>query len=273
MINLKSNKNYYGLVSGLHGLVIGKKGDLRPSDFRNALSAELEPEDHYQFLLPFYLYDNRNFLAIKFGKGEFNPQGNLKEEELTLLLKNNFSEDKYFEDFLNKVDIEEEGISAFKVEYKLTQHYYDYLSEFGNEFIQNWVDFELTLKNLTAVYAIRNLNLEDEGQFIEGGYFSGLELKRINIADLDAQYPHLKRKYEALEIIDPIQRKLKVDQIKWDFLDENTFFNYFTIEKVIAYTLKLIDIEVWHGINENGADELFNNYVEQINNELETLIK
>lgn len=273
MINFNSNKNYYGLVSGLHDLVVGKKSDFKPSDFRDALSAQLDPKDYYQLLLPYYRYDNQNVLFVKFGLGEFSAQGNLKENELVSLLKNNFSEDQYFADFLNKIDIEDENLSAFDLEHKLTQHYYDFISQFGIEFLQHWAKFDLTLKNLTVVYALKNLGLENDEQYVNGGYFTGLELKRINIADLDSQYPYLKKKFEALEIDDPIQRKLKVDQIKWDFLDENSFFHYFTIEKILAYTFKLMDLEIWKGIDKNAEDELFNKYIEQINSELETLIK
>ncbi|MBD78656.1 MAG: hypothetical protein CL840_07040 [Crocinitomicaceae bacterium] len=266
-------KNYYGLVSGLQNLVVGKKDDLSPADFRDFLSAQLLPEDYYQLLLLYYKYDNQNFTEAYFKTNEFNSNGNLSEEELGGIFKNKYSEDIYFSVLLDKIDLEQNNLTRFELEHILTQHYYDFVAENGIDFLVRWSEFELTLQNLTVVYALRNLKIDDDNQFIKGGYFSGLELKRINVADLDRQYPHLKRKYEALEITDPIQRKLKVDQIKWDFLDENSFFQYFTIEKILAYTIKLNHLEVWKEIDNNEGSILLDNYVQQVNNELETLIQ
>jgi hypothetical protein len=100
-----------------------------------------------------------------------------------------------------------------------------------------------------------------------------LELKRINSADLDVQYPLLKQKFDALEINDPVARKLRVDEIKWQFLDEHTFFKTFGIERILAYVLKLMDLEVWKSINPDEGAKKLSAYVNEINEELETLIQ
>ena len=265
--------NYYGLVSGLQCLFVGKYSDLSLLDFREWLSSQITPEDYYQVLLLFYSYDNRNLVSIIKNDELDNDYGNLSENELRKIIKTQKSDDVFIASLLEQINLNDDKVSSTQLEQEITQHYFNFISEHGISFLRNWSKFEITMRNLTTVYAQRNLGIENGEQFIEGGHFSGLELKRINVSDLDRQYPHLKRKYDALEISNPIDRKLKVDEIKWSYLDDNTFFNYFTIERILAYVLKLKDLEIWKSINENEGAKLLNNYIEQVNSELETLIK
>lgn len=266
-------REYYGLISGLGKLLPGKSLSESILSYLDLLSVQLDPKDYYQAVMLMYTYDNQNFLSTYFERGTFNSNGNLKEDELSLIIKNRNSEDVYFNDFLENYSLSDESLSQIQIEKYLTQHYYDFIQNNGNAFLANWAQFNLTLRNLTTVYSLRALGIDDDDQFINGGYFSGIELKRINIADLDRQYPYLKRKFEALEIKNPIDRKLKVDEIKWEYLDDQSFFEYFTVERALTHLLKLMDLEVWKTIDNELGNELIEQYVERVNVELETLIK
>ena len=60
-----------------------------------------------------------------------------------------------------------------------------------------------------------------------------------------------------------------MDKIKWDYLDEYTFFHYFTIEKVISYVLKILITERWIKLDSETGKTLLNKLL----NELKTSYK
>ena len=141
-------KDYYGLVSGLQNLVVGKMEDLSPTIFRDVLSSQLEPEDLYQLLLLYYQFDNQNFASYYFKTNKFNSNGNLTEEELAGIFKNKFSEDIYFSELLDKIDLEQDKLPPFELEHLLAQHYYDFITEKGIDFVVKWAEFELNTSSL-----------------------------------------------------------------------------------------------------------------------------
>jgi hypothetical protein len=57
---------------------------------------------------------------------------------------------------------------------------------------------------------------------------------------------------------------MKFDLIKWKYLDENTFFHYFTIEKVIGYLIKLLLVDRWLKLDEEKGEQLFKKFISDL---------
>ena len=53
------------------------------------------------------------------------------------------------------------------------------------------------------------------------------------------------------------QRERKADQIRWRWLEENTFFNYFSVEKLFSYMVRLGMVERWSGLDREEGQKLF----------------
>lgn len=263
------SKEYYGLVSGLQPLVVGKTQDFDLLMGKNNLSVLLEPTDLFQFLLLFYPFDNQNLIHFHTPDNHYLPYANIPSLELQDSLKNGYSDDLYLESYLNQYGYEPGETSAFDLEKNLTQHYYTFIQLYGIDFLKEWVKFEITLKNLSAIYTQRILKLS-KVSLLEGGFFESSEMTRINPSDLDKEFPFLKKSFESLEISNPIERKKRVDEIKWDYLDQLTFFNFFGIEKVLAYGIKMKDLQEWKQLDPLVGKELFERFLSEIDNELES---
>ncbi|UTW60769.1 DUF2764 family protein [bacterium SCSIO 12741] len=262
------NKEYYGLVSGLHQLVAGKTPELSLLAFRDELSNQLEPADYYQVLLLFYPYDHQNLLQDLFKENpEPHSLGNLSEKERSDLLAKKLTDDLYFQSFLDKYDRLLEEPQENALEQALWEHYFSFCLEHGNEFLQQWIRLESTLRNLTALHLARKLSISVEDQLLTTGLFTPEETLRLNPSDLDKTHPWIKAYMEALNLDKPKERKKQLDQIRWDYLDESTFFHYFGVEKVLAYVIKLSDLETnWDAEAGKQAFESFN---ESIRRDLE----
>ena len=56
-------------------------------------------------------------------------------------------------------------------------------------------------------------------------------------------------------------REKKIDLLKWNWLEENTFFKTFDIESVFAYLLKLEMIERWVTLDKDAGEKTFRSLV------------
>jgi hypothetical protein len=56
---------------------------------------------------------------------------------------------------------------------------------------------------------------------------------------------------------DLFEREKKIDLFKWQWLDEQIFFKYFSIEVLFAYLVKLEIIERWVSLDPVEGEKLF----------------
>ena len=61
--------------------------------------------------------------------------------------------------------------------------------------------------------------------------------------------------------MDLVAREKKIDLLKWQWLDDNTFFKTFDIESVFAYLLKLEMIERWVVLDKARGEKTFREIV------------
>jgi hypothetical protein len=59
------------------------------------------------------------------------------------------------------------------------------------------------------------------------------------------------------EETDLMEKEHKIDHLRWTWIDETNFFNYFTIEQVIGYLFKLQMMERWITLNEDSGRQMF----------------
>ena len=58
------------------------------------------------------------------------------------------------------------------------------------------------------------------------------------------------------------ERERNIDLLKWHWLDEQTFFNYFGIERVFAYLVKLEIIERWIALDPAEGGKIFRELID-----------
>ena len=52
-------------------------------------------------------------------------------------------------------------------------------------------------------------------------------------------------------------------------MEDNTFFNYFTIEKIFVFLMKLEMIERWISLDKEKGNELFRQLIDQLKDEVQ----
>ncbi len=259
-------KEYHCLVAGLPDLFFNEsKVNIDSSSFRQQLEAELSISD-YELVKRIYLaYDNENLLNLFLNrKKPFNNLGNYSEHFLNQQISETDTPPKlpeYMIQFMAWMKETESKSLNIDAEIIIQQLYYEHILQTKNEFLRNWFVFQLHLKNiLTAMNCIKfGYNVEE--QLIKTDENNNVWLllvnQKIKPEQFEDEVPWYKEIFKISETENSwIEKEKAQDKLKWDYLDENTFFYYFTIEKILSFVLKLNITERWMKLDKKTGMEL-----------------
>ena len=261
---------YYCLIAGLPDIFIeDNKLSVSLRDFKNQLTEEKLPQDDLKLVQSFFWrYDNQNLLIrLTDSNNEPNALANLNPgdvDELFAMAKDDSLENlkgkvpSYLGEFINAYKNETPLFSGKSWGNQLTELYYLYVQTLNNEFICNWYDFEMGLTNILTAFNCRKHEMEILGELIGDNELTA-KLAKSNARDfgISNEFPKLEAILRAVEEDNILEKERKIDQLKWELLDEWTFFHYFTIEKIFAYILKMEMIERWLQLDKKTGEELF----------------
>lgn len=71
------------------------------------------------------------------------------------------------------------------------------------------------------------------------------------------------------EITELVEREKKLDALRWNWMEEAIFFDYFTVERIFAFLLKLEMIERWISLDKERGNQLFRSIIESLKNEVQ----
>ena len=264
-------KEYYCLVAGLPDLFFNEnRSEFDSLIFKNELKLQLRKSDFELAKLLYLKYDNENLLNLLFVKNEpFNSLGNYSKDFLEAQMENPIKIPDYMIDFIrwnNKQEIHELNL---KTENKLHSLFYEYLVSTKNQFLSEWFSFELNIKNILTVFNCEHFKYETEKHLICVGQnnlvYSLLINERLKPEYFEEELPFADHIFRVAESkISPEEKEKKIDKILWDYLDEFTFFNYFTIEKILSYIIKLGIIERWMKLDIETGKALLNKLIGDI---------
>lgn len=264
-------RNYYYLIAGLPDLTIDQgKLQFGSLEFREYLKTELHKKDYQLIEWLFLPNDNENLLNIINKKeSEWNSKGIYTKEELELAITEVVSPDKiimdeksgvkpYITEFLNSYFGETRLMPSIRAENELSFLYFADALKADNEFLKSWFEFEINLKNLLIFNTARKFNVSYENELIgETKLTQALKRKTGHDSGDAAEYQFYERINQISENNDIAAREKAIDQLRWTFLDEMNISNYFSIEVVISYMIKLMIIERWLRLDPKIGEELF----------------
>ena len=263
-------REYHCLIAGLPELFFDTgKISLTLADFKNLLKEVLHFEDYMLIETFFWRYDNMNLLKLlKNPEAEINELGNLSRadlDEIFHLVKDDSLNlfyrhiPQYFGEFINAWKNETPVFHGKEWENQITQLYYDYLLKTDNRFIRHWFAFEMDLNNIITAYNCKKHDLKVDNELI-GNTEITEKLIKSNARDfgISNEFPKLEAIINALEEENIIEKEKRIDIIKWELLNDWSFFHYFTIEKVFVYTIQIEIIQRWLSLDKETGQELFN---------------
>ena len=65
------------------------------------------------------------------------------------------------------------------------------------------------------------------------------------------------------------QRERKADMLRWRWLEDNSFFNNFTVEKLFSYMVRLGMVERWSSLDKEEGQRLFRKLIGTLKDQTE----
>ena len=258
-------QNYYCLVAGLPNITIDDtKLSYGSADFLSDMEEYVGKDNFKYFKLFKYKIDNENlFKTMIKHSHDFISGGVYSQEEIDEAIEEPVNMVEYIQEFIREYHDEEFDKDVDKK--RLTQLYYGFVLKGKNEFVREWFGMELNFKNIFSALNCRKHELPIEGELIEFNHVSEAIVKSSSRDfGLSAEYPYIDQLLSIFEIEDLLQREKAIDMLKWDWLDEGTFFNYFTVEELISYYIKLQMIERWISLDPETGKEMFEKLIKDL---------
>ena len=270
---------YYYLVAGLPELTLeDSKLSYTVADFKTEIYPGLSSSDQKLIDLFYLKFDNANVLKL------------LKDKDAVIDLRGNFSAAELNEYIAT---IKEGGevsakefpsyLSVFISDYfntpaesavlhedHLAALYYEYAMKCGNKFVAAWFEFNLNINNILVAFTSRKFKWDIASNIV--GNTEVCEALRTSGArdfGLSGEVDCLEQLMKISEITELVEREKKLDSLRWNWMEEATFFDYFTVERIFAFLLQLEMIERWIALDKEKGNQLFRSIIDALKDEVQ----
>ncbi len=271
---------YYCFIAGLPDFSFDSmKLPFTVEEFKLQLDEELKSEDKRLLNKYFLKYDNDNLLALLKNKdAAFNAMGTVPREEMVdavskikedLPLKNK-NIPAYQTDFI-QTWLNEDAQSENRLwDDLMSSMYMDYGIDVKNTLMSRWFELNLNIGNfLSAIYA-RKYGIDVSQVVVGSNTIAQTIRENANARDfgLSQELEYFDAVQRLSEETDIYERERKIDKFRWDWLEENTVFDYFNIEYIFAYLCKLQILERWVSLNAEEGERVFRELIQGLKNEV-----
>jgi hypothetical protein len=274
-----SKRYYYSLVAGLPDLIPdNKKLEIPSIELREYLREEIHPSDFELVKLFFLPMDHENLLNLMF-ENEFtwDDRGNFRREQLVPLIDKKQFElidsseiPGYFIEYIEYLHYDEEDFNKAKAIRFLTGRWYDKLRDSGNKFVVEFADYKQNMANVMLALNGRKHDIHYEDALIgENEITRALKKSRSRDFGLSGEMSDIENIIQIFEIENIPDREMKIDNHMWQWIDEVTFFNYFTIERILGFVQKLFIAERWFKLDKEKGQQIFKQLLKELQSNFE----
>lgn len=268
---------YYCLIAGLPDLSLEDgKLSYTVATFKTEIYPELSAADRRLVDLFYLRYDNANLLTLLADReASIQPLGSYSAEQLLDLIamvKEGEHRPKGFPSYMIDFTAAYLAGSAemrFPADV-LASGYYAYAMGCGNRFVRDWFEFNLNLNNVLAALTARKYKWEvapyvvGEGEVADAIRTSAA--RDFGLADRLDCFDQLLRISETDELV---EREKRTDLLKWAWMEDATVYDYFTIERLFVFLLRLDLIERWISLDKEKGSTLFRSLIGTLKNEVQ----
>ena len=246
-------KNYYCLVAGLREYTLDS--DTKGFDAKEIvgeIKEELSSCDAALVSLLYGYYDCENLIALRAGRAAYNPLGNLSREELESELKHPTMLPESVACVIRAYNEPEsewaEGLDMTQsFEKALLTAYYAECAASKSRFLREWAEFDRTLRNVAAAAVARTLDRAIDSVTVGGGDVVE-QLHRSSAADfgLRGELAYIDAVIAAVnDEQNIVEKEHKIDLVRWEYAGELASFDYFNINAVLSYLVKINIVARW----------------------------
>ncbi len=273
------SKSYYYLVASLPELTLeDSKLSYTVADFKTEFYPYLSCSDQSLIDLFYLKFDNSNVLnLLKDKDATIDERGNYSLDQLNEFIatikEGGEISPKEFPSYLSQIISEyfsENSDVNTLWEDRLAALYFSYASKCKNKFVASWFDYNLVINNVLVALISRKYKW-DVAQSIVGDSEICDALRTSGARDfgLSAEVDNLDNIIKISEISELVEREKKLDMMRWSWMEDTTFFNYFTVEKIFVFLIQLEMIERWISLDKEKGNALFRSIIDALKDEVQ----
>lgn len=270
---------YYYLVAGLPELTLDdSKLNYTVADFKTEIYPGLSDADQKLIDLFYLKFDNANLLKLLEDKDAvIDLRGNYTAEELTeaiaAIKEGGEADVKAFPSYLSVFISDYFNTSSageVLLEDQLAALYYAYAMKCSNRFVASWFEFNLNINNILVAFTARKYKW-DVARTVIGDTEICEALRTSSARDfgLTGEVDYFDQLLKINEIAELVEREKRIDSLRWNWMEDAIFFDYFTVERIFAFLLKLEMIERWIALDKEKGNQLFRSIIEELKNEVQ----
>ena len=281
--------NYYCLMAGMPDIAMdeGDKCPVTLEDFREQCDEVLTEKDK-GLLYYFYLkQDCLNVVRLLKASKTNEPTEDLSALGVELNPWCNYTMEQY-QDLISaartmnfNVHRYPSFISAFARDYNYNKEkegwfaedqmllaYYDYAQGCPNRMISAWFKLNFNVTNIMTALIARKYGW-NVSNFILGDNEVNEMIRTNNTKDFSLinELDYMVDIMKIVDTEDPVEKEKRIDAFKWNWLDEQTFMNIFSVEAVFAYLCKLEMLNRWEQLDPEKGKEAFRRVIENLRGE------
>ena len=271
--------NYYCYIAGLPDIQIDNQKSIPDQEeILDELKQILSKGDMALLDLLRLKYDNDNLLKFLANRdAELNPLGKLTSQdwaELIELIDNSDERNpvrdarllKYMLDFYTTIRNEQSEEKIDFAEDFLAALYYKYGMQCKNKFVADWFEFNLNINNILTALTCRKYGWDIKSAIV--GYNVVAETIRNSVSardfNLKAEIDYFDALVSISETANLLDREHRIDALKWNWLEENTFFSSFSIEEVLSFWLRCELMHRWDNLSMEEGAEIFRQMINDL---------
>ena len=271
--------NYYCYIAGLPDIQIDNAKSIpAQEEILEELKPILSKGDMALLDLLRLKYDNDNLLKFLANRdAELNPLGKLTSQdwaELIELIDNSDERNpvrdarllKYVLEFYTTIRNEQSEEKIDFAEDFLAALYYKYGMQCKNKFVADWFEFNLNINNILTALTCRKYGWDIKSAIVGDNIVAETIRNSVSARDfnLKAEIDYFDALVSISETANLLDREHRIDALKWNWLEENTFFSSFSIEKVLSFWLRCELMHRWDNLSMEEGAEIFRQMINDL---------
>lgn len=265
------SNNYYTLVAGFREYTLD--AETKGFDIEEIL-AEVEQsvsaKDWQTISLLYTYYDCENLAGRYNGSSSHNALGRLSAEQVAECLRSAESLPapiaKVIRAYANAESEEAEGVDL-QVPFasSLFTAYYEQCANSSSRFLREWAEADRTLRNVVAALVARDRSVAVEQVTVGGGEIVE-QLERSSAADfgLRGELSYIDALIAAMDEQNMLEKERKIDLIRWSVASELSTFDYFSLDAVLAYLVKVNIVARWVMLDAKRGRQMFERLIAEL---------
>lgn len=268
-------KQYHCLVAGLPEIKLDDtKSPFSLKELKEELKSELSDKDYQIVHWLFLKHDNKNLLSFLNNKeATFNDLGGFTADDFDTFIKLLNEEENpvieglpnYMKQYIISVMDEDNSPKDVNQADVLNSLYYTEAVQQKNEFASDWFELQWNVLNIITALNCRKYDLPVEKYIIGDNEVAHL-LKTNTGRDfgISGIFNYFDQIVRIAEETDFEKKEKMLDALYWTYLEEKSFFYFFTVERLFTYLLQLEIVERWAILEGGNGKEVFMKIVDEM---------